>query len=434
MNEVLILGAGIAGISACYHARQAGFEATCFEAQATAGGLVANFEIDGFRFDNAVHLSFSKDDYVNSLFLKTPYITHTPSPYCFDDSYWLKHPVQNNLYPLPVAHKIACIESFVARPDGEVNNYEQWLIQQYGVEIAQRYPLRYTEKYWGLPASALSISWIGDRMRRAALKEILQGAFEQRQDQHYYASQMRYPQSGGYFAFIKPMLDSLPVKTLKKAVSIDLVQKSVQFADGTIEKYRYLINTLPLPVLCQLIKDCPTEIQQAASSLLWTRVDLISVGFSGVTVPPYLWFYIYDETQRAARAYSPSMKSADNAPKGCSSLQFEIYSLSRSNAPDPEVLIANVKQSLSEMKIASPEQILFCHHKQLPFGNVVFDLGMEQRREKVLQYLQQQSILTAGRFGCWDYYWSDQSFLSGQQAVQTLSKHHISQNSFPEAD
>lgn len=422
MNEVLVLGAGIAGISACYHARQAGLAASCFEAKASAGGLVANFEIDGFRFDNAVHLSFSKDDYVNSLFLKTPYITHTPSPYCYDDGYWLKHPVQNNLYPLPVADKIACIESFVARPDGVATDYQQWLLQQYGVEIASRYPLRYTTKYWGLAASRLSVSWIGDRMRRAALTEILQGAFEPRQDQHYYASQMRYPKQGGYFAFIKDIAESIPIQTNKTATKIDVKNRAVHFSDGTVEHYQQLINTLPLPALCRLLVDCPEEVHQAGEALLWTRVDLISVGLSGVEVPKHLWFYIYDEEQYAARAYSPSLKSPNNAPDGCSSLQFEVYSLSTSPAPDPQMLIANVKQSLIDMKIATAEQVLFCHHKQLPFGNVVFDLGMEDRRDKILQYLQEQSILTAGRFGCWDYYWSDQSFLSGMKAAQQLTQ------------
>src|SRR5690606_19550581 len=107
-----------------------------------------------------------------------PHHVHTPNPYCFAQGLWLKHPVQNNLYPLPVEERVACIESFIQRPEGPTENYQQWLIQQYGDVIAQRYPLRYTEKYWGLPAELLSLSWIGDRMRRAELKEILQGALE----------------------------------------------------------------------------------------------------------------------------------------------------------------------------------------------------------------------------------------------------------------
>lgn len=420
MADVLVLGAGIAGISACYHAQQAGLEAVCFEAASHPGGLVSNFEVQGFRFDNAVHLSFSKSDYVNSLFMKTPHHVHTPSPYCFDQGLWLKHPVQNNLYPLPAEERVACIESFIKRPEGAVENYQQWLIQQYGEVIAERYPLRYTQKYWGLPAEQLSLNWIGDRMRRAELKEILQGALEQRQDNHYYASQMRYPKQGGYFEFIRPLTEAIQIRCNKKAVSVDPGNKIVTFSDGTTQSYKSLINTLPLPRLVEMLSCCPETIKDAARSLLWTRVDLVSVGLKQTQVPPYLWFYIYDQHQYAARAYSPSLKAPSNAPQGCSSLQFEIYSLSGTPSPDPQALIRNVKQSLQQMKIADETSIIFCHHKQLPFGNVIFDHGMEIRRDQILQYLKMVPIYSAGRFGCWDYFWSDQSFLSGRDALQNL--------------
>ena len=38
-----------------------------------------------------------------------------------------------------------------------------------------------------------------------------------------------------------------------------------------------------------------------------------------------MWFYIYDKNIKIARVHSPSLKSKFNAPKGCSSLQAEIY-------------------------------------------------------------------------------------------------------------
>ena len=38
-----------------------------------------------------------------------------------------------------------------------------------------------------------------------------------------------------------------------------------------------------------------------------------------------MWFYIYNKNIKAARVHSPSLKSSYNAPKGCSSLQAEIY-------------------------------------------------------------------------------------------------------------
>ena len=65
------------------------------------------------------------------------------------------------------------------------------------------------------------------------------------------------------------------------------------------------------------------------------------------------------------------------------------------------------------MEIADEEDIIFMHHKHLPYGNVIFDLGLEEHRDKVREYFHQHAVSTIGRFGEWDYLWSNQSFLSG---------------------
>lgn len=419
-NKLMILGAGIAGISACYHAKKEEYDIACYEANSHVGGLIANFSIDGFRFDNAVHLSFTKNDDVRAIFDKTEYIKHKPDAYCLDREYWLKHPVQNNLYPLPLIEKVSCIKSFVERPSSEPTNYAQWLEHQYGVELADKYPKSYTKKYWGLDACELSTTWIGNRMRRAEIDEILQGALEKREVNHYYANEMRYPKQGGYFEFIREIANQCNIHCNKKAVNIDIKNKLVTFDDGAIEAYSELISSLPLPIICSIIDDCPVEVKEAADSLLWTTVDLISIGFDRADIPPYLWFYIYDEDNLAARAYSPSWKSKNNAPEGKSSLQFEIYNLSSKEKLDPEALKKNIKRKLLDMSICTDDDILFVHHKHLPFGNVVFDHGMEERREIVLNYLKSVEIKTCGRFGEWDYLWSDQSFLSGKRMANAF--------------
>ena len=422
MNDVTILGAGIAGISASFHATLLGYKSIVFEKRGKPGGLVANFTpYEGFRFDNAIHLSFTKNEYVRAIFEKTKYITHKPSAYCLENGLWLKHPVQNNLAPLPLEKKVTLIESFLNRPSQEPTNYEEWLYHQYGSEISKAYPIPYTHKYWGLPPSKLTLDWIGNRIRRAEFSEILAGALEQRDINHYYAAEMRYPLKGGYFGFIRKIAEDQNIQLNKKVISIDPVHKTVTFHDETKIEYTHLISTLPLPTIVELIPDCPKTILEAGRSLLWTTVDLISIGFDKEKVPPHLWFYIYDQDNVAARAYSPSIKSPNNVPQGKSSLQFEIYNLSSKKRLEPEELKWNIKSKLLEMGICDESDILFIHHKYLPYGNVVFDHGMEKRRQIVLDYLRKMNIKTCGRFGEWDYLWSDQSFMSGANVIQQLS-------------
>jgi len=420
MNEIAILGGGIAGISAAFHLKEAGKKNIVYEAQAKCGGLVSNFSIDGFRFDNAIHMSFTKSEYVRSIFDKTPYYSHQPNAFCKDREYWLKHPIQNNLHPLPLEEKVALIESFVDRPNFEPSNYKEWLLSQYGNKIYEKYPEPYTKKYWGLEPKDLSTSWINDRVRKASISEILSGALESQNVNHYYANKMRYPKEGGYFSFIKEMSEKIDIECNKRVVNINTKSKTILFDCGTQKSYSDLISTLPLPLLCTFIDNCPKTVMQAAHSLLWTTVDLVSVGFSIPDVPPYLWFYIYDDDSMAARAYSPSMKSPENAPKGKSSMQFEIYNLSTKSKIAPDLLMENIKSKILEMELCTESEIEFLHHKHLPFGNVVFDHGMEERRNIVLGYLDEMNIKSCGRFGEWDYLWSDQSFMSGKKAADKI--------------
>lgn len=410
--DVIILGAGIAGLGASLKARELGKESIIFEANSRAGGLLDNFQVQGFRFDNAVHLSFATEPEVREIFDKVEYYTHPADASSFENDKWLKHPVQNNLYPLPAFEKVELIKSFLDRPNLRDDSYESWLRHQYGNMIAERYPIRYTDKYWGTPASQLSTTWIGDRMRRAEIGEILYGSYTSETPNTYYTKEMRYPKKGGYRAFIEELIESANIQYDSRVVGVDISNKIVELSNGQRFKYQTLIASIPLPELSSIAKGIPIEVLNASKLLVATSIDLVSVGFNKV-VTKDLWFYIYDEDIFASRAYSPSIKSPDNAPEGCSSLQFEIYSRGIKSKYSKDDLIENVIYALKKMNIANEDDLIFTHHKHLRYGNVVFDNGMEKNRDFVRSYFSSNGVKTVGRFGEWDYFWSNQSFLSG---------------------
>lgn len=418
--DVLILGAGVAGLGAALRCRELNRRAVILEARESAGGLLDNFVIDGFRFDHAVHLSFAKEPKVREIFDQTPYLTHPADSTCFDQGTWFKHPVQNNLFPLPAQEKVALIESFLGRRDamGE-DNYENWLRHQYGDALAERYPIRYTRKYWASEAASLSTTWIGDRMRRAQLGEILYGAFTDDTPNHYYTKEMRYPVEGGYKAFIQPLIDAAEIRLGRKVVRIDTRQRIVRCANGDEIQYGQLVSTLPLPVMTTLLEDVPAAVGEAARHLVASSIDLVSVGFRRQVVRD-LWFYIYDEDIMASRAYAPSIKSPANVPAGCSSLQFEAYSRGPRSQYDAQALKENTAYALQKMGIGTADDILFMDHRHVPYGNVIFDIGMEDHRDVVRRHLLELGIASRGRFGEWDYLWSNQSLLSGYHWPEAL--------------
>jgi protoporphyrinogen oxidase len=414
---IAILGGGIAGLGAALRARELGQPAVVFEASPSAGGLLDNFVVEGFRFDNAVHLSFASEPEVRQIFDRTDYLTHPADSQCFDQGTWLKHPVQNNLYPLPAARKVELINSFLSRPDiTEPAHYEEWLLSQYGEGIARRWPITYTQKYWGTSADKLSVNWIGNRMRRAALDEILFGAFTPETPNTYYTKEMRYPKMGGYKAFIQGLIDETHIQLNARVTAIDPGARRIEFEDSSEIAYDRVVSSLPLPALIPMLSDAPDDVCAAAAALEATSIDLISVGFNR-PLNLDLWFYIYDEDIHASRAYSPSVKSPHNVPAGCSSLQFEIYQRGRAARFSPQELKDNVCHAIRKMDIAADEDILFLHHKRLPWGNVIFDVGMEYNRQIVRQHLARCGVSSCGRFGEWDYLWSNQSFLSGYRAL-----------------
>lgn len=151
MPSNVILGAGIAGISAAYHLKQKGKSSVIFEKDSDWGGLCGFFEIDGFRFDRFVHFSFAPDENDKKLFSgETGMIEHIPFPSNYYHGTWLRHPAQNNLAPLSTREKVDIISDFISRPQKDVDkiqNYAEWLRVQYGDYFAKHFPFVYTRKY-----------------------------------------------------------------------------------------------------------------------------------------------------------------------------------------------------------------------------------------------------------------------------------------------
>jgi uncharacterized protein with NAD-binding domain and iron-sulfur cluster len=108
----LILGGGPAGIGAL---SALGSEALLLEAGDRLGGLCSSFQIDGFTFDHAVHLSFTSNLAVLDYLKGIPLIKHDPESFNYCDDQWVRYPVQNNLFVLPEQEKAAIIESFQKR-------------------------------------------------------------------------------------------------------------------------------------------------------------------------------------------------------------------------------------------------------------------------------------------------------------------------------
>lgn len=419
MSNNVILGAGIAGISAAYHLKQKGENSVIFEKDNDWGGLCGFFEIDGFRFDRFVHFTFAKDEKIAELFAKSsPLYAHPPVSYNYWRGCWLKHPAQNNLAPLPIEEKVKIIDSFVNRPRkdvAEISDYAEWLRVQYGDYFAENFPFAYTRKYWGVEAKQLETKWVGNRLHVSPLPEVLRGAFAEQEENFYYTKFMNYPKKGGFRSIMNECRKGLDIRLNKKAVRIDTAAKQVEFDDGTVENYDNFISSLPLPEIIKMISDVPENVQNAAKQLRWTCGYQVSLGFNRPDVAKYLWFYIYDEDVPPARVYSPNLKSPDNAPEGCSSLQAEIFFANGAKVVDKNIILQKTVEKLKEICQFNDSDVVVKDIRFEPYANIIFTPEIYESRKVVREWLQARGIKTIGRFGEWDYLWSHQAFESGMK-------------------
>lgn len=416
MDRILILGAGIAGLGAAKTCKKKGLQPVVLEQRNDFGGLAGNFVIDGFRFDRFVHFSFSKSPQVLEIFNHSAgdILTHVPNPYNIYHRKWIKHPAQNNLFPLGKDEKDKIIHDFLHRPQvdmSQIFNYEQWLRVQFGNYFAEHFPMVYTRKYWMCEARDLETKWVGKRVYQPSVEEVIEGSKTADTPVTYYAKEMRYPKYGGFRAFFSELAEGTDIRYNEEVTAIDTVQKVVKTSQGHKYPYDHLCSSIPLPEYARLLNDVPEYVLKAIKQLKCTSGYHISIALKTKDIPPYLWWYIYDEDILAARVYSPSLKSPDNAPEGCSSLQMEVYCEKDQYTEDE--LLAGTVGKLIEAGIIRDEDVLFTHVGFEPYANVVFTEPIYRSRKVIRDYLSSIGIETIGRFGEWDYLWSDQSLLSG---------------------
>jgi protoporphyrinogen oxidase len=424
-KKILILGGGIAGLSAGYFLKKYGISNVIIEKNERPGGLLDNIQIKGFTFDNFIHLSLAKDKFVKNFFKKsTESFIHNPQPNNYYKGKWITHSPQNHLYPLGIKEKFKIIISFILRKKIIIDkntNYEDWLKSTYGEYFARNFPMQYTLKYWKLNAKKMSSKWVGFRMNKPKLLDIIKGAFFPIYKNTYYAQNLKYPKKGGFKSYLSILLKNKHILCSSSIVEIDCLNKNIKLRSGKRIEYDRLISSIPLPEICKVIKKIPRKILNISRELKYTSGVIISLGLNK-PVKTKMWFYIYDKHIKTARVHSPSIKSRYNAPTGCGSLQAEIY-LNQNKKINPSLMKKIEDQTIKDlikMKIFKRENIIVKNAKYIKYANVVFDKNIYKKRDIVRDFLVKNKIYLIGRFGAWDYLWSDQAFLSGKSVADKI--------------
>jgi protoporphyrinogen oxidase len=392
------------------------------------GGHTTSFRYEsGFLFDVGPHISFTKDSRIQDLFADSVDQRYETIPINLNNywrGYWPPHPVQLHLYGLPEDLIVKVIGDFVQEhyaPERPVNNYADWLYASFGRTFAETFPMQYTRKYHLTTAENMSTDWLGPRIYRPSLEEVLRGALSASAPQIHYITHFRYPSDGGFMSYLRKFVPLGNLKLNHEVVSIDPRKRKLKFSNGIETQYDALVSSVPLPDMIRMIADAPQDVVDASRRLACSTCVLVNIGVDREDISQAHMTYFYDEDVCFTRLGFPHMLSARNAPPGAGSIQAEVY-FSDKYKPftgAPEDWIETVIKDLRRCGVLKEnDKVLSRKAMLLPYANVIFDLEREKALKTVHGYLDDLGIAYCGRYGDWGYMWTDESFKSGELAAE----------------
>ncbi len=428
MPRIVVLGTGMAGFGAAYRLHAEGIRPVMYDKNAHYGGHTASFRHgSGFLFDVGPHISFTKDPRIQDLFAQSVeqrYETIQINLNNYWRGHWPLHPVQLHLHGLPEDVIVKVISDFVEErhaPERPVKNYADWLLASFGRTFAELFPMQYARKYHLTTAENMSTDWLGPRIYRPSLEEVLRGALSPDAAHVHYITHFRYPSDGGFMCYLRKFLPMGEVTLDHEVLSIDPCTRELTFANSLVTRYDSLISSVPLPDLISIIQGAPPDVVDASRRLACSACVLVNIGVNRQDISAAHMTYFYDEDICFTRLGFPHLLSPHNAPPGTGSIQAEVY-FSDKYKPftgAPEDWIEPVIRDLRRCGLLrEDDQILFSDAMLLRYANVIFDLDRAAALQTVHGYLDELGIAYCGRYGDWGYMWTDESFKSGEQAAE----------------
>ncbi|MEM6333111.1 MAG: FAD-dependent oxidoreductase [Planctomycetota bacterium] len=426
MTRALVIGSGMAGLGAARRLQERGVKPLVVEQQERIGGHTKSHTHDGFTFDEGPHISFSKNERMQGVLAAAVKDDYTPLQTYVDNYYqglWIKHPAQINLSRLPVEMRVKCIADFIEASqlvNPKIEHYQDWLECSFGKTFAHTFPMAYTQKYHTCRAIDMTTDWLGPRLYRPKLEEVLTGAMTEQTADVHYIDNFRYPNRGGFAAYVEGLAEGLEVQCNREAVAVDPIGRKVKFSDGSVEAYDQLVSTAPLPKLIERIDGAPQAVRDAVGKLACTKCVVANFGLARTDISRAHWSYFYDADICFARLSFPHMFATDNAPPDHGSIQCEIYFSDKYKPLDvePDELIPRALADLKKCGLVrEDDEIVYQGAQLLPWANIIFDRDRPEAIATVNAYLEEVNIHTAGRYGMWNYHWTDESYVSGEDAA-----------------
>tara|TARA_B100001057_G_scaffold414375_1_gene431438 strand:- start:1059 stop:2318 length:1260 start_codon:yes stop_codon:yes gene_type:complete len=379
------------------------------------GGHAYSHIIDGYYFDEGAHISHSRNKFFLD-YLGTEKLNKAntfKSNICnFKNNKKIGYPIQFYLSDLDITDKIKILKDAFTISQNKINNYNDWLLDNFGKHLTDNYYMPYTKKYWRCKPSEMSSNWVSGRLpKRDIFKTISSIFFNSYKNKMAYDT-FRYPKDEGFFNFFKDKYSKFDVNLNSKITKIDLNRKSIIINNQKEVFFNKLISSIPLVDYLDLIPDLKIQIKNDISQLKYTKLYSYNFKIKKKEKIDFHWCYFYDEKIDVSRmSILNNFNQNDNIDEYYL-IQMEVF---RRNDEKVDTLgmDQNVKDHLLDFFKIKENQIFFEKKIVIEKAYPIPLINTEKIRLKIIDYLKENDIYQIGLYGKWKYMWSDQSFLDG---------------------
>jgi protoporphyrinogen oxidase len=434
-RQDVILGAGLAGLSAAYALQELGeTDWQTYEREDRVGGHARSVEVDGYVFDFGPHILFAADPEIGALIrdlLGTNFTAQSREAFIYHHAHgrYTRFPFQAHLHGLPPQLVLECLAGLVtaverrARGEFRPQNYEEWMRGFFGDGIAERLMIPYARKVWTVEPAEMDFAWIERRVPTPEVDRIIAGALSDDVEQVGATAHFWYPQQGGIEALPRALGERVAGVRLGREVErIDVAERSILFADGERVGFDRMIYTLPLSQLASLVPALPEHVRSACDGLRYQGIFCLNLGVDRPRISDKHWVYFYEEEFPFHRLSFPGNFTPENVPVGKSSISMEI-AFSDVAPLDRDGIVESAIDALRVAGILeSSDRIELVHTQEVVPAYVIYDLEHARNVDVIRSWLRGNDIVVAGRFGEWQYFNMDHAMNSGRQAARLVAR------------
>ena len=419
--DYLILGGGIAGLTAARELLQRGYRVAILEKNLVVGGLARTLDYSGFRFDLGGHRFHSNNsqvvDWLHNL-LGDELITVPRRSHIFLNNRYTRYPLQfpDALLAFGPAQAVGMVASYVwarcQHRNQVATTFEQWVVARFGRKIFTHFFEPYTEKVWGITCDKLSAEWAAQRIGLPSLTQaLLQAVRPAKIPPATAINKFFYPRTGfGAIAealarHIAQLDGMLLTNCWATHIQPSAAQHTVTLNSGQTIQAAHLISTIPLPSFLRLL---PNGEQVAnAAPAHYRGLITVFLALDQPKVSDDSWTYFPDRDLIFGRIHEPKNWSSAMVPSAdVTSLCVEVFASPHEPIwqQSDEALVQKVAAQLQQLDLVKPNALINGWVQRLPHAYPSYQVDYAQSRQQLLAFTQQwPNVHLVGRTGSFRY-------------------------------